>query len=110
MNTSTTRTRNYRPKLGKIAMVVALASAMGGLGMTPAYGDEHDNGWHGEKNHGYKAAPAKYKKRPPDHRPNYYAPAPVYYAPAPVYYPPAPVYYAPQPSPGINLFIPIRIR
>jgi hypothetical protein len=103
MKTTTMQAKNFRPKLGKIAIAIALASALGGLGMTPAFGDEHGDGDHDAKNQGHKAAPARHNYRPQTHHPSHYAPPPVYYAPAPVY-------YAPQPSPGISLFIPINIR
>jgi hypothetical protein len=103
VNTLTTQARNFRPKAGKIAIAVALASAMGGLGMTPAFGDEHDNGGHDAKDRGHNTAPARHNYRPQTQHPSHYARQPVYYAPAPAY-------YAPRPSPGITLFIPIDIR
>jgi hypothetical protein len=69
-------------------MAVALAAATVGLGITPAYADDH----------GHRAAPARHESRHHSH--GYVHP----------YYAPAPVYYAPQPSAGISLFIPISIR
>jgi hypothetical protein len=91
--------------LGKVAIVIALAAALGSLGVTPAFGDDRGKGGYYDNDNGYRAVPAKHKKqkRPPAHHSAYYAPPPVYYATAPVY-------YAPQPTPGISLFIPIRIR
>jgi len=83
MNTSSTQGRHFRPKLGNIAIAIAVASAMAALGMAPAYGDEHGNRGHER------------------HRAHHYAQP---------FYASAPVYYAPQPSPGISLFIPIVIR
>ena len=103
MNTSTSRARNFRRNVVKLAMAVALASAMGRLGMTPAFGDERDNGDHDAKDRGHNTASARHNYRPQAHHPIHYAPAPVYYAPAPVY-------YAPRPSAGISLFIPLDIR
>jgi hypothetical protein len=84
MNTSITQSRRFRPKVGKIAMAIAVASAVAGFTMTPAYAEEHGSRDHHER-----------------HR------APHYAHP---FYAPAPVYYAPQPSPGVSLFIPIVIR
>jgi hypothetical protein len=84
MNISITQAGYFRPKGGKVAMAIAVASALAVFGMTPAYGDEHGNRGH-ERHHAHHYA-----------QPSYYAPAPVY--------------YAPQPSPGISLFIPIVIR
>jgi hypothetical protein len=102
MNTSTPRTRNLRPRLGKIAMVIALASTIG-LGMAPAFAAEHDNGGHDARDGGHNTAPARHDYRPQSHHAVHYQRPPVYYAPAPVY-------YAPRPSPGISLFIPLDIR
>jgi hypothetical protein len=107
MNTSTTQARNFRPKVGKIAMAVALASAIGGLGVTPAFGDEtdhrdnRDNRGRYAQDRGHNADRARHDYRGASHHPYQYA--------QPVYAPP-PVYYAPQPSPGISLFFPITIR
>jgi hypothetical protein len=107
MNTSTTQARNFRPKLGKIALAIALASAMGGLGMTPAFGDEHDNRGGNARDRGYDTARDQHRdrNRHDNRRDNY---RPYRYA-QPVYVPP-PVYYAPEPSPGISLFFPIDLR
>ena len=110
MNASTTQAREFRPKLGRIAIAIALASALGGFSMTSAFGDEHGDGGHGAKNQDHRAAPARHNYRPQARHRSRYAPRRVYYAPAPMYYAPAPVYYGPQPSPGISLFIPINIR
>jgi hypothetical protein len=84
MNISMTQARHFGPKAGRVAMAIAVASAVAGFSMTPAYADEHGNRDHHER-----------------HR------APHYAHP---FYAPAPVYYAPQPSPGVSLFVPIVIR
>jgi hypothetical protein len=107
MNTSTTQARNLSSKIGKIAMAIALASAMGGLAMTPAFGDDHDNRGRDARERGRNderdrhADHYRHDYRRVYHHPYYYA--------QPVYAPP-PVYYAPPPSPGISLFFPINIR
>jgi hypothetical protein len=106
MNRSTTQVRNFRPKPGKIAAVIVLASALGGLGITPAFGDEHDNRGPdaGERNGHYADRDRNHSPPPSHHRYHHAQPG---YAPT---YAPAPVYYAPQPSPGISLFSPVVIR
>jgi hypothetical protein len=96
MNTSTTRTRHFGPGVGKIAMAISLALAIG-PGMAPAFADEHDNGGHDARDRSHNAAPARHDYRPQSHHAVHYAH---------VYAPPR-VYYAPQPSPGISLFIPL---
>jgi hypothetical protein len=101
MNTSTTQGTHFRPIVGKIAMAIALASAIGGLGMTPAFGDEHDNRGNDARDRGHNTVPARHDSRPKSHHPYYYA--------QPVYAPP-PDYYRPRPSPGITLFIPLNLR
>ena len=106
MKTSTTQARNFKPKLCKIATVIALASALGGLGITPAFGDEHDNrGADAGDRYGHDADRARHNSPPASHH-RYHHAQPRY---APTYAPPA-VYYAPQASPGISLFIPVDIR
>jgi hypothetical protein len=99
MNTSTT-------KIGKVATALVLASAIGGLGMTPAFGDERDNRDNDARNYnaqdrGHNTAPVRHEFRSKSHHPRYYA--------QPVYAPP-PDYYRPRPSPGIALFIPFNLR
>lgn len=108
MEISTGQARKLRPTLGKIVMAVAFTSAIGALGMTPAFAkdnDRHDNrhdrNWRGDHD--------RYDHRPdyrPVYRPVYQHP---YYYSQPVYVPP-PVYYPPPPSPGISLFLPFDIR
>jgi hypothetical protein len=103
MKTSTKQARNLRPTIGRIVMALAVASAMGGLAITPALGDNndhHDKGWHKGKQHGDRGH--EYR---PEYRPVYQHP---YYSP-PVYVPP-PVYYYPQQSPGISFFFPLDFR
>lgn len=87
MNTTTAQAGHSRQKAGKIVMAIAVVSAMAGLVMTPAYGDEHANGHERHRARHY----VRHDAQP------FYAPAPVYYN-------------APQPSPGISLFVPIVIR
>jgi hypothetical protein len=107
MNTSTTQARNFGPKLGKIALAIALASAMGGLGMTPAFGDEHDNRGGNARDRGHDTARDQHRdrNRHDNRRDNY---RPYRYA-QPVYAPPV-VYDRPEPSPGVSLFFPIDLR
>jgi hypothetical protein len=107
MKTSTTRATNVRPTISRIITVLAVASVMGGIAITPALaknnnkGDgRHDNGWHKGEWKGDRGRP-NYVYRPVYQEPYYYS--------APVYAPP-PVYYAPQQSPGISLFFPLDIR
>jgi hypothetical protein len=94
MNISTTQAKRFRARVGKIAIVVAVALAIGDLGITPAFAEEHDNRVHNR-------APARHYSQPASHHAYHHAQP---------FYAPAPVYYAPQPSPGISLFIPINIR
>jgi hypothetical protein len=101
MNTSTSQARNFRLKAGKIAMAIAVASAMGGLGMTPAFGDEHDNRGGDERDHGHDADRGRQDSRDRSHDAYHYA--------QPVYAPP-PDYYRARPSPGISLFFPLDVR
>jgi hypothetical protein len=84
MNISTIQGGWLRPA-GKVSAAIAAALALAGLGMTPAYADEHGDRGH-ERHHAH------------------------HYVARPAYYAPAPVYYAPQPSPGVSLFVPIVIR
>jgi hypothetical protein len=100
MNTSTSQARNFRLKAGKIAMAIAVASAIGGLGMTPAFGDEHDNRGGDERDHGHDAD-RRQDSRHRSHDAYHYA--------QPVYAPP-PDYYRARPSPGISLFFPLDVR
>lgn len=108
MKSSIRQTGNFRPSGRKAAMVLALASLIGGLSIssTVAAGDngydrgdrrhgDHNQqrGWHGDRgDHGY--------------RPEYRHP---YNYEQPVYVPP-PVYYEPRQSPGISLFFPLDFR
>jgi hypothetical protein len=108
---SSIRKINYLwPARYTVAMVLAFASLISGLSISPAFAardDEHDRGarqgdhgqraWHGNReNYGYR----------PQYRPEYRRP---YYYEQPVYVPP-PVYYQPRQSPGISLFLPLDLR
>ena len=101
MITSTTRIRQVRPLACKWALTIALASAMGGLGVTPAFGDDHDNRGNDARERGHYNAPPRHYVRPKAHRAYHYA--------QPIYAPP-PDYYRPRPSAGISLFIPFDVR
>jgi hypothetical protein len=109
MNTSTTQARHPGMKAGKIVMAIALASAIGGLGMTPAFGAENSNRGrdgnrdHATQNRGHNTDRGRHDNRPQNRSTYRYE-----YA-QPVYVPP-PIYYAPQPSPGISLFFPLNLR
>lgn len=106
MNFSMRRTRFFSSTAGKAVMVLAFASVIGGLSITPALADnngrdgrghwqrDHQREWHGDRDHHYGYQP-EYR------RPYYYA--------RPVYVPP-PVYYEPRQSPGISLFFPLDLR
>ena len=82
----------------ELALGIALAAAIAGLGMTQASGNEYQN-----------TARARHEYRPAIHH-HYYHHYAYAHARQPVYYAPQPVYYAPRPSPGINLFIPLGHR
>jgi hypothetical protein len=112
MKTSTKQASNFRPTIGRIALALAVASAVGGFSIAPAFGDNdgrkenRDNGARNGDRHGDR----NLRERGPAYRPGYRPrnPHPYYYS-APVYAPPA-VYYPPQPSPGISLFFPLDVR
>ena len=96
MNTSKTQAKLGASKVARITMAIALASAVGGLGMTPSVAEVRDNHGHDARDRGHKSVPVRHDYRPERYRSSYYAPPPVY--------------YAPQSSPGISLFIPINIH
>jgi hypothetical protein len=74
-----------------------IVSTIGGVAVFPAFADEHGHRGGGRQVHGHwRGGDRDWRGGP-------------VYAPYPVYAPP-PVYYPPEPSPGINLFFPIRIR
>jgi hypothetical protein len=102
MKTSTTQARNFRPTISKIVTALAVASVMGGIAMTPAYGDNDNR----QGNRGQRQARGHGDRDRPVYRPVYRQP---YYYSQPVYVPP-PVYYAPPQSPGISFFFPLDIR
>jgi uncharacterized protein HemX len=108
MTTSVTRAKNVRATAGKMLLAVALASALGGLSVGPALGDDRDRrqeqqnrAWHQEQQNRARQQEqerARYERDRRDfHRRQTYRP---------VYVPP-PVVYAPAPSPGISLFFPL---
>lgn len=88
---------------GKAVMALAVASLIGGLSISPAFGatrkGHQDNGLH-------KGESKANRERRPVYRPEYRRP---YNYAQPVYIPP-PVYYEPQQSPGISLFFPLDFR
>ena len=114
MTTSMTRAKNVCATAGKMLVAVALASALGGLCVGPALGQDRDwrqeqqhrawqqeqeRAWQLEQNRAWQQeqARARYERERRDfHRRQTYRP---------VYVPP-PVVYAPAPSPGISLFFP----
>lgn len=107
MKISTRQTGNFRPSFGRLAVAFALASAMGGMSVAPAFGfdrDDHDRReWRDHRGHdrGYDRG---------YHRSPRYVGGPVYYeSPRPVYAP-VPVYVAPPRSPGVSIFLPLDIR
>lgn len=101
MKTSTAKARNIGAKVGKITMAAAVVAAIVGLGMTPAFGGEHDDRGADAHDRGHSADRGRQYYRPQRHYPYHYA--------QPVYAPP-PAYYPAQPSPGITLFFPLEIR
>jgi len=88
------RIKSFSSMVGKIAMALDFASAIGGMFIAPAFGRDDRRGGHEERGR-YEHGRRGYHPR-------------TYYA-APVYAPP-PVVYAPAPSPGISLVFPIHIR
>jgi hypothetical protein len=87
--------KSFSSMVGKIAMALVFASAIGGMFIAPAFGRDNDRrGGHEERGR-YEHGRRGYQPR-------------TYYG-APVYAPP-PVVYAPAPSPGISLVFPIHIR
>jgi hypothetical protein len=108
MKTSTKQARNFGPIISRITTALAVVSAVGGLSIAPAFGDnegregDRDNSARNSERHGDR----NWRERGPAYRPGY--PHPYYYS-APVYAPPT-VYYPPQPSPGISLFFPLDVR
>ncbi|MDR3417044.1 MAG: hypothetical protein P4L83_12735 [Nevskia sp.] len=100
MSHSTARRGSLRASVRGFVAVATIASIFAGITFSPVFADNHghrggDRGhWHGDRGHwrggrDWRGGPV--------------------YEPYPVYAPP-PVYYPPEPSPGINLFFPIRIR
>lgn len=121
MNTLNTRAKHLSSTVGKIVMVLAFASVIGGLSMVPALGQDHDRR-QGQQDRG------RYERERQDERGRYergrhergrhererydkrgrrvYRP---YGYSAPLYAPP-PVVYPPYQSPGISLFFPFHFR
>jgi hypothetical protein len=91
--------------MSKIAMALAIASAMGAMVITPALAKDNDNR-QAHQDRGMHRGERQGDRDRHEHRPVYERP---YYYSQPVYAPP-PVYYAPEPSPGISLFLPLNIR
>jgi hypothetical protein len=101
MTTSITRAKHVRSTAGKILAAVALVSAIGGLSVGPALGQ--DRGWRQEQ--GDRGRHQRDWRDDRGRRVYRRAYAPRVYA-APVYAPP-PVVYVPAPSPGVHLFFPL---
>jgi hypothetical protein len=100
MNTLNTRAKHLSSTVGKIVMVLAFASVIGGLSMVPALGQDHDRR-QGQQERG------RYERERQDERGRrVYRP---YGYSAPLYAPP-PVVYPPYQSPGISLFFPFHFR
>jgi len=96
-------------KLSKIALAMALAFAVCGVGLRPALADAHHHGGgHGDRSeqhgggHGRWHQARSYSAPQPNY---YYAPQPnYYYAPEPDQYSYQQRYYSPGPSQGVNMF------
>lgn len=99
MEKLTTFTRDWRVKIGTLAM--ALAIVIAAVAVRPARADEYEH--HDRSRRAYTQ---RYSRQSRRHRPR------VYYAPAPdVYYAPPPVIYAPpRPRGGFTFIFPFRIR
>lgn len=89
-----------------LAVVAAVAAALGATAIRPALADDDDEGW----DHGYRGW--YHHHRGYVYEP--YAPPVVVYPPAPVYgYEPPPVVYAPAPvyaAPSVNFVFPLHVR
>jgi hypothetical protein len=101
MNRATMQAKKCGSTVGKIAMVLAVASVFVGLSMGPARsGERREREGERREERDWR----EHRRRPRWVRPYVY-PAPRYiYAPPPVFYAP------PPPSPGISLFFPFHFR
>jgi hypothetical protein len=113
MKTSTNQARNLRPTISKIVMAVAVASVMGGITISSAFGQDNEGRAKAAQDRGRNDNRNQNDNRNRNDRRDKraYRPAnqhPYRYS-QPVYAP-SPVYYAPQPSPGISLFFPLDFR
>jgi hypothetical protein len=102
MTTSITRATHLRSAAGKILVAVALVSAIGGLSVGPAFGQ--DRGWRQEQQDRGRYERDRRDDRGRRDERGRRAYRPVYEAPV---YAPPPVVYAPAPSVGIHLFFPL---
>jgi hypothetical protein len=107
METSTMPAEDLRSRVGKLALAIGFAFALGAVGVRPAMagagGHDHgDNGRHQEQRHDERHDNGRHD----DHQ-NYYAP-PTYYVPPNYDYAPPPVYYdaPPPPSEGWTFIFP----
>jgi len=98
----TTSTWNLRSIVGKIMMVLVLATMIGSMEAAPAFAKDdhkrmgkHDNGRYEHRGRGYDRD--RYARGRRHYRPYGYREG--------VYVPP-PVYYEPPPAPGISIFFP----
>ncbi len=101
---ATTFIRQWRIKIGTLAMVLALVGTT--LAIRPAQGDEHEHDEHEHHGRHWRAHGERhYHHGRREHRGIIYAPAPD------VYYAPPPVVYAPPPPPaGFTFIFPFRIH
>ncbi|HEX7408619.1 MAG TPA: hypothetical protein VF515_13325 [Candidatus Binatia bacterium] len=99
MEKLTTFTRDWRVKIGTLAMALAIVSAA--VAVRPARADADE--YHARNRRAHTQRQYRQSRK---HRPR------VIYAPAPdVYYAPPPVVYAPPPPPGgFNFIFPFRFR
>jgi hypothetical protein len=105
---------NLRSIVGKIMMVLVLATMIGSMEVAPALarddynrGGRHDDGRYDNRGRGHDGGRYEHRGRGYD-RGRYVRGGGVYRSYGyrePVYYPP-PVYYEPPPPPGIGVFFP----
>ena len=114
MKISTKQARNSRPTIGRIAIAFALASAMGGMTISPALGQSNESRARAAQDRNQNVNRNRNDRRDQRaYRPAYQHP---YRYSQPVYAPP-PVYYYPEQPPGISLqshgislFFPLDLR
>lgn len=109
-NTSTSQARDFWSIGRKVLSIIAMASAVMTLIVSPALADRDGNHGRGDRHgrHGQQHWRGDHDGYRQAYRYQRTYPQPYYYA-QPVYVPP-PVYYEPQRSPGISLFFPLDLR